>query len=275
MPFWLLIVLAVVLLATGGYLSLIASRPAREWRLAPLLYHDYAHRGLFLKDQTVPENSLLAFERAIEHGYGIELDVQLSSDGQVVVFHDDDLARLCGDKRQVVDVPYAELKELYLAGSEETIPLFSEVLSLTGGQVPLIVELKPGRCNAELCEKTYTLLKEYPGAVCVESFDPRIVRWFKRNAKKVVRGQLASAQPSDKTSKLLQFAGRNLLGNFLAKPHFIAYRHQDAATCFNLKACKRWFHLLTVAWTVQEEDDLAAIRRHFDLIIFEGFHPST
>ena len=274
MPLWLIVPLAVLLLAFCIYLSMIASRPAKDWQLAPFLSFDYAHRGLYKKDQTVPENSLVAFARAVEHGYGAELDVQLTADGQVVVFHDDNLNRMCGLDKPVSALTYQELKKLTLANSEERIPLFTEFLAVIDGEVPLIIELKAGGRNAELCRKTWEILQEYEGAYCIESFDPRIVRWFRKNAKKVVRGQLSDQYKNAPTvPPILRFLLKNLLGNFLAKPHFIAYRHNEAAECLNFRLCKNWFHLLTVAWTVREGDDLDAVRKEFDLIIFEHFLP--
>lgn len=274
MPLWLLIPLAVLILAACLYLSLIASRPAKDWRLAPFLSFDYAHRGLYTKDQTVPENSLAAFGRAVEHSYGAELDVQLSADGQVVVFHDGSLKRMCGLDKPLNALTYSELKGLPLGQSGERIPLFTEVLELIGGKVPLIIELKAGGRNSEFCRKTWEILQGYKGPYCVESFDPRIVRWFKKNAKKVVRGQLADQyKNAPSVPPFLRFLLKNLCGNFLAKPHFIAYRHEEAGECLNFKLCKKWFHLLTVAWTVRDGDDAEAVRKQFDLIIFEHFLP--
>ncbi len=274
MPIWLLIPIIIIVLAVGVYLSLIASRPAKDWMLAPFLPFSYAHRGLYLKDQTVSENSVAAFRRAVEHGYGAELDVQLSADGKVVVFHDDDLKRMCGVDKPVNALTYAELKELPLGKGIERIPLFTEVLETVGGKVPLIVELKSGKQNAELCGKTLEILKKYNGPYCIESFDPRIVRWFKKNAPKIVRGQLSDQyRNAPSVPAVLRFLLKNLCGNFLAKPHFIAYRHEDAKDCLNFRLCKNWFHLLTVAWTVRDGDDLEMIKRQFDLIIFEHFLP--
>lgn len=274
MPLWLLIPLVILLLAFCLYLSMIASRPAKDWQLAPFLSFDYAHRGLYKKDQTIPENSLPAFARAVEHGYGAELDVQLTADGQVVVFHDGNLERMCGLNKPVHDLAYPQLQKLRLGNSEERIPLFTEVLEIIGGEVPLIIELKSNGKNAELCRKTWEILQEYEGAFCIESFDPRIVRWFRKNAKRVVRGQLSDQYTNaPSVPPFLRFLLKNLLGNFLAKPHFIAYRHNEAAECLSFRLCKNWFHLLTVAWTVREGDDLDEIGKWFDLMIFEHFLP--
>lgn len=187
----------------------------------------YAHRGLYDNENGVPENSLAAFRAAADRGYGVELDVQLSSDGFVVVFHDDTLDRVCGVRGNVVDFTLAELQGMSLLNTEETVPLFTDVLEiLKQGAGPVIVELKAGKRNGELCEKTRDILRTFPGVYCVESFDPGIVTWFRKNAPELIRGQLA--QPAEYYA-----AGMNpLLARMLAgcrfsclnRPDFIAYR---------------------------------------------------
>lgn len=187
----------------------------------------YAHRGLYDNLHGVPENSLPAFRAAAEKGYGVELDVQLSSDGQVVVFHDDTLDRVCGVHGNVIDYSLTELRQMKLLDTEETIPLFTEVLDvLSQGAGPVIVELKSGKRNNELCEKTRVLLRGYSGVYCVESFDPGIVNWFRKNAPEIIRGQLA--MPADHyaagTNPLLARLLAGCRFSFLNKPDFIAYQ---------------------------------------------------
>ena len=108
------------------------------------------------------------------------------------MFHDDTLNRVCGVDSRVDEKTYDELSKISLCGTTQTIPLFSEVLKTVRGRGPLIVELKNGKRNEELCEKTYALLEKYSGEYCIESFNPFIVRWFKKNAPEVIRGQLAN-----------------------------------------------------------------------------------
>jgi len=187
----------------------------------------YAHRGLYDNRNGVPENSLPAFRAAAEKGYGVELDVQLSSDGAVVVFHDDTLDRVCGVHGDVGEFSLADLQRMKLLDTEETIPLFTDVLAvLRQGAGPVIVELKSGRRNNELCEKTRDLLRGYPGVYCVESFDPGIIDWFRKNAPEVIRGQLA--QPAEAyspdTPRLLARLLAGCRFSFRNRPDFIAYR---------------------------------------------------
>lgn len=157
-------------------------RPGRYGEAQKQLVYgvNHAHRGLHTKDKTVPENSLPAFRAAAEAGYGVELDIQLSRDGQVVVFHDDTLDRVCGVHGRVDEFTFEELRGMRLCGTQETIPLLTEVFEVMGGRTPMIIELKTGRRNDELCEKGLALMRAYNGPYCIESFDPRIVRWFRK-----------------------------------------------------------------------------------------------
>lgn len=175
--------IGLVTAAAAVPLFLLAPGRATKRQKAPFMGRNFAHRGLHSRDMSVPENSLEAFRLAAKAGYGIELDVQLSRDGQVVVFHDDTLDRVCGVHARVDEKSYVELRALGLCGTNNRIPLFSEVLDVIKGRGPLIVELKNGRRNLELCRKTYALLSDYRGEVCVESFNPMIMGWFRFHAK--------------------------------------------------------------------------------------------
>ena len=254
--------------AAAGVCLIAPKRPDKELT-APFKGRTFAHRGLFEKDQSVPENSLPAFVRAAEAGYGIELDVQLSSDGQVVVFHDDDLKRACGVDKMVRELSLEELSALRLFGTDETIPLFTDVLSAVGGRVPLIVELKSaGPNNNELSQKTARILAEYEGDYCIESFDPRIVRYFRKNLPHVLRGQLMTL-PNNYGSAISAPAAKVLsigLLNFLGRPHFIAYK--IGALPLSVKLAHR-LGAMNVRWTSHSEKDA----KDADLVIFEHYRP--
>ena len=180
-------------------LVLVAGLVAWLWAIGPHLpradfsafqTYDYAHRGLHDKEKGVPENSLMAFDLAVRGGFGMERDLQLPQDGQVVVHHDRTIARTCGVDRNIDQMTYEELSGYRLFGTQEKVPLFAEVLRQVDGRTPLIVELKSYTRQEELCQKAVDLLQGYEGLYCVESFDPRIVRWFKKNRPDIVRGQL-------------------------------------------------------------------------------------
>ena len=166
MPIGIIIFLLVLLFLFVVYLVLIS--PKRSKMLAPFTAARYAHRGLH--NETRAENSMSAFRAAVEAGYGIELDVQLSKDGVVTVFHDYSLLRMTGVDKKLNELDFSQLKTLSLDNTEEKIPSLKEVLSLIDGKVPLLVELKGETTDTSLCKKTAELLKEYYGEYCIESF---------------------------------------------------------------------------------------------------------
>ena len=239
----------------------------RLWR------NSYAHRGLHEKDKSVPENSMAAFAHAVEAGYGMELDINLSADGKVVVFHDSNLLRVCGVDKLITDCTAAELSAYRLENTSEGIPLLEDVLKLVDGRVPMIIELKNTKNWQTLCEKATELLSDYSGPYCIESFHPGIVRWFYKNKPKVVRGQLSASYRSFEGTPLWQsLLISSLITNLAARPHFIAYNHEDARHRSRL----RFFHLLggkLAGWTVRDTDNSEVCRNRFDVIIFEFFRP--
>lgn len=258
-----LLILNMLLLAPGRFPKRVS---AVLWRTL------YAHRGLHTRDRSVPENSLAAFAAAVDSGYGIELDVTITADDKVAVFHDDSLVRVCGVDKAVTDCTYAELGGLRLFDTAERIPLLSEALALIGGRQAVIVELKSSRRRKALCEKTAALLDAYDGPYCIESFDPRIVRWFKKYRPQTVRGQLSAGFKNYAGLPLYQgWLLSGLYTNIVARPHFTAYKHEDAKL-FKLGLFRMLGGKL-VGWTVRDTDDAPRLRRYFDAIIFEFFRP--
>ena len=254
-------------LGAGLFLTVPGKRAAKE-AYAPFQNRNVAHRGLFEADQSIPENSLAAFSRAVEAGYGIELDVQLSKDGKVVVFHDDDLKRVCGVDQPVSALTFRQLQKLSLCGTQEKIPLFTDVLNLVAGKVPMIVELKSGRQNKLLCGKTKAILDEYHGEFCVESFDPRIMGWFKKNMPEVVRGQLSCQMDGYKagTPKLTSYVLSRCMMNFISRPQFIAYKVGPQP--FSVRLAER-LGAKKVCWTSHDPDN----EKWYDTVIFEHYRP--
>lgn len=238
----------------------------------------YAHRGLHGKvdaDSFAAENSLTAFSRAVEHGFGIELDVRLTKDKEVVVFHDDTLDRVTNGTGRVENYTLEELKKLSLMDTEDTIPTLSEVLSLVGGRVPLLVEIKEGGADRSVSEKSAELLKEYEGKFIVESFNPLSLGTFKKALPDVPRGFLNDkhTEKADNRSITYRLIQRFLL-NFIARPSFIAM-NRKRAEMFPLPIIKKIFGTPTVAWTVRsEEEELEAYKNGFSTVIFENYLPA-
>jgi len=232
-----------------------------------------AHRGLYTKDQKIPENSIPAFAAAQKENYGVELDIQFSRDKQVIVFHDDDLKRMCNIDARVDSMDWDELSALPLSGTGECIPLLTDVIDLLS-DTPVIVELKAaGNNNIMLCEETLKIMRQKGINWCVESFDPFIVAWFRKHAPDVLRGQL-SCLPREYNglSKISSFVLGNLLMNFISRPHFIAYSTSQQPLLVRL--C-RILNPINVIWTAKPDDDITRFEKENDTIIFEHYKPAT
>ena len=213
-----------------------------------------------------------AFRAAVERGYGIELDVRLSSDNVLVVFHDDTLNRVVGIDGRVDAFTYKELSKMHLSGKEDTIPSFSEVLRLVGGRVPLLVEIKEDAGNSAVSTAVAEMLKSYSGDYIVESFNPFSVANVKKALPDVAVGILSQNFLRDKKyRKPSYFLLGALLLNFICRPAFIAYNHEHHSS-LSLKIARRIFGAPIFAWTVRsEEEEKKAKKNGFEAIIFEGY----
>ena len=263
-------VLLIIILILIALILFILAPSRRRQRMAAWQGTAFAHRGLH--GEGAAENTAPAFERACAAGFGIELDVQLSRDGEVVVFHDDDLKRMTGDARRVDAVDLAGLQALDLPHGER-IPRFEDVLALVNGRVPLLVELKNGRRNNELCEKTLALLRQYRGRYIVESFNPLIVRWFRRHARDVLRGQLVSSMENymPQFGKGVAWLLASLALNCIARPDFVAY---DVEAKFVSPRLQRaLFRTPMACWTVRKRERYDEALSMGEMPIFEGFVP--
>lgn len=269
---WLVVLLIVLAVLFVLLVFMVAPKRGCD-EMRKVFYHrNLAHRGLHTADKSVPENSLAAFKRAVEAGYGIELDLQFSKDEQIVVFHDDTLNRVCGIDGRVDAYTYEELCEFSLCGTDERIPLFSEVLETVDGKVPLLVEFKNGPKNNLLCSKTLPMLRAYKGEFCIESFSPFIVKWFRDNAPDILRGQLSApySELKGEIPNWQAFALSHCFTNVLARPHFIAY-HVDKKS-FWVKLADR-MGAMRFVWTVRPDCDVEHLKKVNDSLIFELFTP--
>ena len=267
------VILIILLLAALLYL-IFPSKPKKGAEI--FAGHPFAHRGLYDNDAGIPENSIPAFKRAVEHGFGCELDVQLTKDEKLVVFHDDDLKRMCGDPRMLREVTFEELETMRLIGTDEKIPTFDEVLKTVGGKIPLIVELKSERPDWDLnkrnCELTHKALCGYRGKYCIESFDPTIVRWFKENAPEIIRGQLATGMNGyGKMKRWQAFVLSRLFMNSFGRPNFIAYDIEYPEP-LNLKLCLL-LGAFRASWTYRKKSEHADRIKNREAVIFEHYIP--
>ena len=226
---WIFVAAAILFGLLGLSLYMLRPETEKTRSFAAFDHTMIAHRGLFDNHSEAPENSLAAFRKAVDQGFGIELDVQLTKDGKLVVFHDFDLKRMCGIHKKLTELTYAELEQYSLKGSTEKIPLFSAVLDLIAGRTPLVVEIKVGYDYKATTEAAAEMLSQYSGVYCMECFNPLALVWYRRHNPKVLRGQLSMDffHSEDKMPKIVRFFLTNLLLNFCAKPDFISYNHKD------------------------------------------------
>ena len=267
--FKIIVIILVVLCLLITFL--VAPRIFNKPDMSALMDKSVAHRGYFDNKAGIPENSLASFEAAIEKGFVIELDIQLSSDGVAMVFHDADLERVCGVEGKIWEYTAAELKEMKLMGTEETIPTFEETLALVDGQVPLLVEYKMDKPDTAVCAAGQALLDKYKGAYAIQCFDPRALLWYKKNAPQVVRGQLAEKfwEKEEYEGKALYLVLTYMLTNVATRPDFISYKaiHKDN---LSLNIC-RMLGAKTACYTLKSEEEFNYVNGDFDMYIFDSF----
>lgn len=228
-----------------------------------------AHRGLHNIDMGIPENSMKAFEEAIKKGVAIELDVRLSKDGRVVVFHDDSLKRMCGVDAAVSDFTYEQLSAFRLKDTDEQIPLFSQVLKLIKGRVPVIVELKESVGVFDLEKRTYYLLKNYKGKYAVMSFNPISLWFFRVFVPDITRGQLISRFKGKKVAKYVQrlICANPLVWKLISKPDFIACDLRSVSLETAFQAVDIGADFLT--WTANSKELMESAKQFSKSVIFE------
>lgn len=264
--------IGVLLLLAVFYVFAVKGR-RNQPGLEKLKGWNYAHRGLHSPGK--PENSMAAFEAALHKGYGIELDVHLTKDGELAVIHDFDLERCTGCAGKVEAHTLAQLQQCRLEGTGETIPAFSQVLKLYDGKAPLIIELKVAENNhAQLTDRVMAELKDYSGVYCLESFDPRCLKHLKQNYPEVIRGQLTENYLRGKAPIpwYIKIAMTIQLCNFLFQPDFVAYKYQDRKRLGNFLVRKLW-KIPGVAWTMRTQEEFDTAVSEGWIPIFEGFEP--
>ena len=266
---WTVLVLVILyLLALRGRTGHPGLQKLRGW--------NYAHRGLH--GNGIPENSLAAFRAAVDRGYGAEFDVHLLSDGGLAVIHDSKLLRTTGREGRVEELTTEQLKDYPLEGTGETIPTFREVLAVFSGKAPVIIELKPENGNhAALCEAACAAREGFEGSWCMESFDPRVVRWLRKNRPDIIRGQLSEnylKKPQSKLPLPLKLALAFHLENFLCRPDFMAYDFETRKVLSN-PICRRLWGLEMVSWTLRTPEDHETALKEGWIPIFEHYLPEN
>ena len=265
---------AFLLLLFLVYLFLVRTKSRKE-AMEKYKNLNYAHRGLH--GEGAAENSLTAFRRAVDEGFGVELDVRLTADGELVVFHDSTLKRMVGVDKKVNSLTLAELREYRLADTDDTVPTLREVFDLVDGKIPLLIEIKENTGEYDVTEKLLCELEGYAGPYIVESFNPAALGRFRKKRKDVPLGILSEHFCSQKKNKgkPLYFALQNMLLNVLSVPDFVAYKHSDAHM-LAIKLTRSLFGTVSAAWTVRsEKEEQEAKKNGFDCIIFENYIPKS
>ena len=224
-----------------------------------------AHRGLH-KGREIPENSMLAFKAAIEKNYAIEFDINITNDNQIVVFHDDNLNRLCNKKQNIEDVSYDFLKDLNLYESNEKIPLLKELLNEVAGKIPLIIEIKKHKNIGLLENILLEMLKEYKGEYFICSFEKDILLWLEKNKPKEIRGLIFESLPI-KFKKYEKIAF--LYKYFKSKADFISLEDKLIDSSI-YDFCKKK-ELDIVVWTIKDKKSFQNIDKKVSAVIFENF----
>ncbi len=242
-----------------------------EWLTA----RPVAHRGLH--GNGIIENSLSAAAAAVAANYAIEVDLQLTADGEVMVFHDDTLDRLTAEKGPVGERTAAQLTKIKLASSGDTIPILADLLKLVAGKTPLILELKSSwNRDTKLAEKVATQLADYAGPVAVMSFDPDLVAALKSHAPGLPRGIVAERWYRYKDWDFLSPGRKHALGLLLhifrTKPHFVAYAQFDLPAIAPLIA-RFVFGMPLLTWTVRTEKERSRVSKWVNQLIFEHIRP--
>lgn len=220
-----------------------------------------AHRGLHSNE--IPENSLKAFELAIKNNYIIELDIHLLKDNNIVVFHDDNLKRMCSIDKKIKDCTYEELKKYNLKNTKYKIPLFSDVLKLIDGKVPLIVEFKYDLKAGKLEKEAVKLLDNYQGLFCVKSFNPMSVNWFKKHRNNYIRGLLVD----DKWGTIGEIISSSMILKGLCKPDFLSCKY---VLSNNKKVIKYSKKNPVLCWTIRNKTNYLKYKDKFYNLICEN-----
>jgi glycerophosphoryl diester phosphodiesterase len=238
-----------------------------------------AHRGLHDASRGVIENMPSAFKAAIAGNFAIELDVQLTADGEAIVHHDDVLGRLNPGAEKLTALTAAQLKQVPFKGTTDRMITLGELCDLTAGRVPLVIEIKSHFAgDRRLVARVAEVLRSYPGPAVAMSFDPDQVMALKDLAPQVVRGIVAQRTYDDdywtKTSAAQRHEMTALRHAFRTKPHFVAYWVNE------LPAPAPWiarniFGCPLLTWTVRTPEQRASAARHADQMIFEGFVPEN
>lgn len=263
----LALAVCLIIAAVGLFLIFPSVRQCKE--LNALEGAFIAHRGLYDNKSKIPENSLSAFNAAVKSGFAVETDIRLTADGEVVIFHDENLKRICGIDTKLSELSSKELSMFSLLGTDSKIPTLKQCLEAIDGRVPLLIEFKCRLSDyKKLCVKADALLSRYNGIYFVQSFCPQVLWWYRRNRREICRGQLASGFKDGGIFRRL-FGFMPL--NFIARPNFISYHFKDHRN-IGFRICKS-LGCFSIGWTFTDKAEASEHSSDFKAFIFENFLP--
>lgn len=230
-----------------------------------------AHRGVF--GEKVPENSLAAFKQAVKAKLPIEFDVTALADGTPVIFHDEKMARMTGRDGFISSLSLSDISDFRLQGTKEKIPTLAEALEVIDGKVPILIEIKNYGKVGPFEKSVWKVLQNYNGEYAIESFNPYSIEWFKINAPKVKRGQLASFFDDKEIIGAKRFfLKRLLLNKKVSEPNFIVYKAENLPN----KYVKKYYGVVPVlAFTIRSEEEELKIKGCADNFIFDSYTPTA
>lgn len=225
----------------------------------------FSHRGLH--NNIYPENSMGAFINSIKNNYGIELDVQLTKDKKAVVFHDEFLERMTGYKGIINNMTYNEICKLRLLNTDEKIPLLLDVLDIINNRVPVLIELKALGDAIYMSSEVYKIVKNYEGKFAIQSFNPRVLLWYKENANNIIRGQISFDYKDTVIKWYKKLFLRGMILNIKTKPDFVSY---DIKSIQSQRVQLIRKKMPVITWTILDCKQYKKASKYADNIIFEG-----
>lgn len=267
----MLFIILLILVLIGGCLFLMIQTDHSKNSVLKTYPKVFNHRGMY-DNLTVAENSLNAFKKSCDYGYGIECDLQFSKDKTVMVFHDDTLARMGNSSKRINEIDTKELTKLKLLNTEDTIPSLKQVLELVKGKVPLYLEIKDFSMNyQQLVDAIMEDLETYEGEYILCSFNPILLHYIKLKYPQVTRGIISQDYSQDTWVPWYQrVLLHHLLLNFYCRPHLISYGYADA--CLALKICKL-AGCFSAGWAIGSQAKYNRYRARYDVTVIEHFIP--
>lgn len=223
-----------------------------------------SHRGIH-DNKKIYENTLEAIKLAQEKNYIIEIDIHITKDDKIIVFHDYNTKRITKQDMIIEKSNYKDLNNQNIIH----IPTLEEVLEQVNGIVPLLIEIKQPNKVGKLEQKLMQILKNYKGDYAIQSFNPYVLLWFKKNHPKILRGQLSCSYKNKRLNKLTKIILKNMLLNKLTTPDFITYKYNELSISKIKKYQKK--NIKVLGWTLTSKEEYKKYKEIYDNLICEKF----